>query len=524
MTGYSPVLDSLVRAHSSSPYIESHYFWWTSATYLPAYFFLLHFSISVLKQHSFAPTQTIWFLTLFALYLTELHDFTPLNLLDSNLSYGVWALNTLLTNALNKYHPLIFYFSVSLFFSLSTISPNTYFAKTPFALSFLTNLTLRNSWLVITTNLLSLFLGSWWALQEGTWGGWWNWDSSETFGLEISLIALLFTHSSLSVLRSVRLYIRHLLLTLCFISSYFFIQLNFELVSHNFGSKFFFFFNNNLFSLEVITTLTLACLMLLNLISKLQDFKGLPTRFRAENFARPPVHPLQFLLVITISYWIFWSYRPLLNYFTWNFMNLNLFNFENSLQPANLFLFVLITIWCYNVPNGTYFLPLVPLVLSVNWIWILTLSLRSASISSFTHHLLLSFLLVSISTEDLSVYTWSNFNSYNPFTLLPNPIFTLEEIFTLDGLAVEMSQNDVTLKSRLSQNWNLLTTSNTPSINFFSLSLTHTGLKNHYNLGISYTTILLELDLPALPSLPSLFFLCLTFVWISWTRTTLILS
>ena len=34
--------------------------------------------------------------------------------------------------------------------------------------------------------------------------------------------------------------------------SYFFVQLNFELASHNFGSKFFFFFNSNLFFAEIL--------------------------------------------------------------------------------------------------------------------------------------------------------------------------------------------------------------------------------------------------------------------------------
>ena len=58
------------------------------------------------------------------------------------------------------------------------------------------------------------------------------------------------------------------LVSLCFfIATYFFIQLNFELVSHNFGSKFFFFFNNNLFSMEVIFLTILGMLWLLRLNS-----------------------------------------------------------------------------------------------------------------------------------------------------------------------------------------------------------------------------------------------------------------
>jgi hypothetical protein len=38
---------------------------------------------------------------------------------------------------------------------------------------------------------ISLILGGWWALQEFTWGGWWNWDSVE-FPILITLIWIYF--------------------------------------------------------------------------------------------------------------------------------------------------------------------------------------------------------------------------------------------------------------------------------------------------------------------------------------------
>jgi cytochrome c biogenesis factor len=43
--------------------------------------------------------------------------------------------------------------------------------------------------------IITLFMGSWWALQEGSWGGWWNWDPSEVFGLLFLLAYLYLIHN-----------------------------------------------------------------------------------------------------------------------------------------------------------------------------------------------------------------------------------------------------------------------------------------------------------------------------------------
>ena len=43
--------------------------------------------------------------------------------------------------------------------------------------------------------------------------------------------------------------------------------------------------------------------------------------------------------------WVIISYKPLLNYFVWNFLALNLFNFEFSLQAVNLVALIALTVW-----------------------------------------------------------------------------------------------------------------------------------------------------------------------------------
>ena len=87
-------------------------------------------------------------------------------------------------------------------------------------------------------------LGGWWALQEGTWGGWWNWDASEVLGLLILILAYVEVHSNYNYYLESRKQERVILFLLLILLSYYFIQLNFELTSHSFGTRFNHFFNN----------------------------------------------------------------------------------------------------------------------------------------------------------------------------------------------------------------------------------------------------------------------------------------
>ena len=520
LSGYSSVLDSTVRVYNSGPFVESNYFWWTSLTYLPAYFFLVLFCTLALTQPVFSTVRVLTLAPLLILYLTELQDFTPLSVIDQNLSYGNCSLNSLLTNGLNKYHPLIFYVSVVVFLTSSLNWAAYSIAKAPFSVP------ISLSWLVkehekaTLVNLIALFLGSWWALQEGTWGGWWNWDSSETFGLEVSLVVLVARHSPARVLFNTSMLIRHSLLTFLFISSYFFIQLNFELVSHNFGSKFFFFFNNNLFSLEMIFILFIWFCNLAQFWQRISLSRTLlgKTVFPPSSVTTTGnrYHPIKLTLWVTVLSWIFWSYRPLLNYFSWNFLGINVLNSENSLQSVS-FAFALLALTCfYRSTQFVYLGVFLHLTHLTNWLWIFIFVVRSASLLGLSHLALCGFSLFAFTISEVSVYNCFTVSPYSPFMVSSAPVLAVDTSLTLDALTIEISRNDSTLLNRLSQNWNLLTASNVPSINFFSLVVEHLDLKNHYNLGSSYSTILLVLDLVALSVLPICFFVGLSLtIWSS---------
>ena len=146
--------------------------------------------------------------------------------------------NLLLLNPLNQYHPNLFLtlvtttylFTWMLLHQLKTpISRYTLFLYKKF-------LKLVALKLVVISCFTSI-LGSWWAFQEGSWGGWWNWDLSEYFALVI-----VFTFSYLIHIRSPQTHpITSTLNLVCLLALTvllnFFVQYNLTTTSHTFGQE-----------------------------------------------------------------------------------------------------------------------------------------------------------------------------------------------------------------------------------------------------------------------------------------------
>lgn len=145
----------------------------------------------------------------------------------------------MLQNPLNKYHPAIFFLSY-LFILTSVYTPNSFTSHKHFFYVFyqkptyegLNTRKLGMYWALIS---ISLYMGAWWALQEGSWGGWWNWDPSEVFGLLILTKLLLMFHLQTSkqnfLLNTITTYSTSSLI----ITIYLILQMSYTLVSHNFG-------------------------------------------------------------------------------------------------------------------------------------------------------------------------------------------------------------------------------------------------------------------------------------------------
>lgn len=92
---------------------------WVNLSYLPIFFFTLFIVFYIFThKHGFIKL-TASLILLLIIYSCELKDFIFLNnfLLVSDFSSHL--INTLLTNLLNKYHPLLFYISVIYLLSLT---------------------------------------------------------------------------------------------------------------------------------------------------------------------------------------------------------------------------------------------------------------------------------------------------------------------------------------------------------------------------------------------------------------------
>lgn len=289
------------------------------------------------------------FLILLLVYLNEIQNYLLANSHIVMLNFNSNNFNFFLLNNINKYHPYIFYLSVFLFIYVFSLYKSLYLKnKLYFNKEIILNYFIIIIKFMFIINSFTLFLGSWWAFQEGSWGGWWNWDASETFGLIILLLSIVFYHYKITFDVFIKyLQFLYLYITL-FIFLYYFIQLNFEITSHNFGVRFFFFFNNNLFLIENILLFTvLFILKLKNLITFEYFLIPLFRLFQIKKYLPLKSHFwfITLLLLITFAKPVFFSFLPLFNYFLWNFFLINLFNFELTLTTDQLYFFLIINLF-----------------------------------------------------------------------------------------------------------------------------------------------------------------------------------
>jgi hypothetical protein len=510
--GYTSFFDFTTRMSVNDSLLGSYYFWWTNMLYLPLFFFGLA-SIFLLNRLAYwTHLQVLLVLVLlYVLYPLELSDY-----LISNYNYSIlvshsYGLNTLLTNILNKYHPLVFYVSVFLFFKyvLSMGSPvklinSSFNAPESVARTGIVG------WVSMFVNLTALWMGSWWALQEGTWGGWWNWDSSEMFGLLVTISLLGLTHSYMTLNSFTFAQLKSRQLCSLFVLSYFFIQLNFELVSHNFGSKFFFFFNNNLFFIE-------ALFMLLTL-SSFWHYTSKEIFAKTALYGYYPYGPsgikaarllTRFTVPLVLVVWMILSYKPLLNYFLWNFAQLNLFNSDVSWQHLNFLLAFIGLTWLSSWSSSTLLLMLASFTHVSHWLVISLLLFQISSRLRTSHTILVALLLTNLILFDVVTYRWTISTSWLPFYFDPSTVFISNTSTVLDNTAIEICQISSTPLMSIDTSWNISTLTNTPSLNFFSLLSVNGLFCNLYNLASTYAEAALFIELPLIPDLNLLFWLLL---------------
>jgi len=290
----------------------------------------------------------------------------------NNYNYSLptlpYKFNNLLINPLNKYHPLIFFTAYIFFFrffvytNLYTHNRNSgHHPKINLVLYKNTVSKLRVFWVII---LYSLYLGSWWAIQEGSWGGWWNWDSSEVFGLLILCFFVLYLHGKYS--RTV--YVSHTITLLTWTTLiaflYTMLQISYTLVSHNFGLSILYYgytsFNFSTISILLLFLSSLSFMLWFYLCTKYYNLLALlnTNHYPLRSYLNG-TNMIKYVCTVVTVYVLYSSFNPIFNNFLWTSLNLNVLNSLYTLWKPQLIFVLFIYLNFFLINSLSYPLTLI---------------------------------------------------------------------------------------------------------------------------------------------------------------------
>ena len=382
-----------------SPTISNLYFYWLDLTLLPVLLLILTYLLYLTTTTLRCTTSVLTLSLILVTFFTNSSDLLLNNNLTSLTSPHYHNINAFLLNSLNKYHPLIFYLSALLIFMFLMSDRATTF-NSFYEINKLHTLFQKRT-TILMLNGFSLFLGSWWALQEWTWGGWWNWDPSETFGLGVALFVLLHLHSSTTYKDALSYRIKSTLLLILFAGTYFLVQLNFEILSHNFGLDSFLFFNKNSHLIYVSFGLVLIY----------RKFKNdaLLSRKKHNFMANETIPSSSVLIFVWLS--ILLSYWPIITFLLWKF---TAFNWATTISiPSALFLIILYLLReSIFKSSGTVAMQFHPILAAtshpVNYLY-LQISQKNTSFGyTFTHAWFLLLILFSLTSYQQDFFSWAS--------------------------------------------------------------------------------------------------------------------
>ncbi len=358
--------------------------------------------------------------------------------------------------------------------------------------------TLFNSLII---NTIALFLGSYWALQEGTWGGWWDWDPSEVFGLLFFIIPLTISHSLLVNKNLFKIIIKLTTSTFIILLTYFLIQLNFDLVSHNFGTKFFYFFNNNLFLLEFIiffiSVYFLSNLYLMYIINNLYTIQyDKPLNIYSYNtyFSISFIYTLLTILIL-------FSFLPLFNYFIWYDITTNYYDLVTYFNVTIIY-FIIIILGLFRFKQlFNYFILLIIGVSYLFPFYFLYFFKWSSSHINLIHNLILLFVIINITTHFMDI-TYFGINSEISSIILNNTVLNNQgTYFNCDNFFIDSLNVYTDINNMFFFDWNIFymtnSVTNHPSLLLFNensvfnfYTILHNWLISYSFIDINYLSIL----------------------------------
>ena len=328
----TPILDLSPRLFDCDFMLNRFYFFWTNFFYL--YYFLiiilLYFTAYNFLQKLFQPLLLL--LLLLSSNYSLVIDYWLLNLDIKHLSAEL--LNPLLLNSINKYHPLLFYSTTSFVVLYSIQSFGN--------LQFYVGSKIQQGKILLGLQILvfTLLLGSWWALQEGSWGGWWNWDPSEVLGLLVIFHYLAILHSKKLTYFKKRYLVSLVSWSLTLVIIYLLIQLNFDLVSHNFGTR------TNVFT-SIVELLSLEMLILLTVLPLFVFSKFKLATVNKSFWVTPPVY--NFILLILVLILLYFSFKLLITDSLWQLVSFNSTNYLFNLKLIIIYISLVLVLYVWGV-------------------------------------------------------------------------------------------------------------------------------------------------------------------------------
>ena len=409
----SSVPDFLYKVRINDYFFCNFYFFWTNLHYLPLLFFIFS-TVFLIKINKFlSKVVLIIILTSFFFLLILLLDTNFMFCIGIELETFSNGVNKLLTNSVNKLHPPLLYYSILWVFCglgyAAGIYQKTFFYKNIYSISFFK--TMHNH---LMSCLAALYLGSWWALQEGSWGGWWNWDSSEVFGI-IIFFKLIITYHLSYFTRRTELIVPYIQSS-CFIVLIFyaFMQLNFGLISHNFSSK-----NYQLASLDLFY-LTFIIISFFIFFKLWFAYKN--TYFYFYRHSTTYLNKANLIVKYLIVATLYLSLLPLINNFFWYKINLNVINYPPNFFKITLVLTTILLTMGYRNSSYTFQpLPLWSLLGNSLWVAFFIKIPKFLILSRSLHYILLlvvihSLFLSSSLNTDWVYGFWLN-NAHNAYAL-----------------------------------------------------------------------------------------------------------
>jgi hypothetical protein len=484
-TAFTNVQDLFSRVLLNDFYINSFYYLWTSFWYIPIFLLtiLLYFFLK------YIPLRCYWkyylFSTTLFLLSGELIDYWVLNLENAITLINSNNFNNLLSNSINKYHPGLFYWT-SLFTLLLWPLVNYFKLSSSYNFSWnsLRAVYLTKAHLNLVLIVFALFLGGWWALQEGSWGGWWNWDPSEVFGMLFILSYSYVLHQSFFKKSLFKVFTNNTYFICLILLIYFFIQLNFDLVSHNFGTKV-----NQFIDASQFFLLSLFIILLL-IFGKVRQNKSyflavisLFSPAEVSTGLRSAHIPKVWVLITAgiLSYQVLLTFSPLLNDFIWKAFQLNIVNSVTNWVYYNLLLVINLCIFFWS-PN--IFFVLILCYTSVKMSPILAFlgfTFFRPRTTVMLHLILISSFLLSIANSIICSTNWGFQNTTLALNFVNDTYFYYTELRLnndcLDLISFNFLQDSIVTV------FNFILTDTTPEIYSFFFNLTSNFQQQSLNLG-----------------------------------------